>query len=89
MNGHDSRQAMVQGTSALPPRLVDLAGAAAYLAVSRWTIKEWVSSGLLPRVRFLLPNGHAVRKLLFDVRDLDALIERAKDDVLNVTGKRL
>jgi hypothetical protein len=34
---------------------------------------------VLRRVRVPLPNGADVRRLLFDVRDLDDIIERWKD----------
>ncbi len=68
----------------LMPRLLDLAGAAAYLAVSRWTIRKWEAEKALPRVRISLPitkkrRGGNCRKLLFDREDLDQLIERSKE----------
>ena len=66
------------------PRLLDLAGAAAYLAVSRWTIRQWEAEKALPRVRISLPitnkrRAGECRKLLFDREDLDQLIERSKE----------
>ena len=78
MKRGDSEGTVVQQTSVLP-RLLDLNGAAGYLSVSTWTVREWASRGWLPRVRFLLPNGHEVRRMLFDVKDLDDMVERAKD----------
>ena len=78
MNTGEHQRAEAKTTTALP-RLVDLLGAAAYLAVSPWTIREWAGKGWLPRVRFLLPSGHEVRKLLFDKQDLDRMIDTAKD----------
>ena len=77
MNTGEHERAEAKITSALP-RLLDLSGAAAYLAVSPWTIREWANQGALPRVRFLLPNGHEVRRLLFDRIDLDRLVECSK-----------
>jgi hypothetical protein len=60
-------------------RLLDLEGAAAYLSVSEWTIRDLEAAGVLSRVRVPLPNGGELRKVLFDRVDLDALIERWKD----------
>jgi excisionase family DNA binding protein len=69
----DTRSAA--GTAPGPPdrRLCGLHEAAAYLAVSPWTLRELVWAGQLRRVR--LPR---VRRLLFDRRDLDALIDTSK-----------
>ena len=61
-------------STAYPPsrRLLTLAQAAVYLGLSPWTIRELVWKGQLPVVRL-------TRKLLFDLRDLDRLVEQAKD----------
>jgi hypothetical protein len=65
---------------ALAPRLVDLEGAATYMGrVSVWTIRDLIDNGSLPRVRVPLPGGRELRRVLVDVRDLDRLIEQAKD----------
>ena len=74
----------LQAVAPLAPRLLDLAGAAAYMAVSPWTIRQWEAEGALPRVRISLPitnkrRGGECRKLLFDLADLDQLIERSKE----------
>jgi hypothetical protein len=61
------------------PRLLDVDGAAAYLAVSAWTIRDLDAGGHLPRVRLPLPGGKELRRLLYDRTDLDRLIERSKD----------
>lgn len=67
----------------LQPRLLDLAGAAAYLGISTWTIREWAAAGVLHRVK--LPGGHhnhttgVLQRVLFDRLDLDRLIERSKE----------
>ena len=52
-------------------RLLSLPETAAYLGLSPWTIRELTWKGRLPVVRI-------TRKLLFDLRDLDALIDREK-----------
>ena len=68
----------------LAPRLLDLPGAALYLTMGTWAVREMVNLGVLPRVRIAMPNtkkrhGGEVRKLLFDRADLDQLIERSKE----------
>jgi hypothetical protein len=55
-------------------------GAAQYLGVSIWTIRDLEASGQLSRVRFQLPGGRELRRLLYDRVDLDRLIERSKDN---------
>ena len=61
------------------PRLLDLQGAATYLGLSAWTVRDLEQSGILARVRIPLPNAGELRKLLFDRSDLDQLIERWKE----------
>lgn len=70
-----AHQAMVP----TPPRLLDLAGAAAYLCVSTWTVRDLEAAGILPRVRVPLANQGELRKLLFDRTDLDKAIEAWKE----------
>jgi len=65
-------------------RLLDLASAAAYLAVSPWSLCEWEALGVVRRVGVPLPvtekrRGGELRKLLFDRQDLDRLVEAWKD----------
>jgi hypothetical protein len=65
------------------PRLFGVDDAARYAAVSPWSIREWVASGVLPRVAIALPpttkrRGAECRRILIDVLDLDALIARSK-----------
>jgi hypothetical protein len=64
-----------------PPgrRLLDLHGAATYLTVSPWTVRDLEAAGVLRRVRVPLPGGGELRKVLFDREDLDRLITRCKD----------
>jgi excisionase family DNA binding protein len=45
---------------------------AAYLGVSPWTVRDLVWKGKLPVVRL-------TRRLLFDKRDVDRLIDVSKD----------
>ena len=63
------------------PRLLDLAGAAAYLGISRSAIRQLVDSGRLSRVQ--LPSVRQAQgrldRFLLDKADLDAIVERAKD----------
>lgn len=66
--------------SDLPPRLLDLPGAARYLSLSPWTVRDLISNGTLPRVRVPLPNGGELRKILLDRTDLDAFVECAKEE---------
>ena len=63
----------------LPPRLLDVGGAAAYLNVSSWSIRDLIASGRLPRVRLPLGGDRELRRLLVDVRDLDNLVDVAKE----------
>jgi len=62
----------------LLPRLLDLKAAAAYLGVSAWTVRDLEASGTLRRVSIPLGPGRDLRKLLFDRRDLDLLVETWK-----------
>ena len=63
-----------------PARLLDRAAAACYLGLSLRAVVGLDNAGYLRRVRIPpLTNGAAVRRVLYDVRDLDALIECWKD----------
>jgi hypothetical protein len=59
-------------------RLVGLNAAAAYVGVSTWMIRGWLADGVLTRVRLPRPGGGEMDRLLFDVTDLDALIDAGK-----------
>lgn len=54
-------------------RLLDTEQAAAYLGVSTGTLRSMVAKGTLAAIR-----PPAMRRLLFDVRDLDVLVEQWK-----------
>lgn len=59
-------------------RLLGLKAAAGYVGVSTWVIRGWLADGVLARVRLPRPGGGEMERLLFDVTDLDALIEAGK-----------
>lgn len=58
-------------TAPIPPRMLNAAAAAAYLGIGTFALRglHWRES---------LRGIFIGRKLLFDVRDLDAFIERSK-----------
>jgi hypothetical protein len=64
---------------AIPPRLVDVDGAASYLGLSVWSVRDLDAAGILPRVRVPLPNGGELRRCLYDRADLDRLIDSWKE----------
>lgn len=69
---------MAASVGTLTPRLLDLEGAAAYLGLSTWTIRDLLDNGTLQRVRVPLPRGRELRRVLVDVRDLNRLVDQAK-----------
>jgi len=72
------RTVVCEAVGHIPPRLLDLKGAAAYLGVSPWTIRDLEASGTLRRVNVPLGMGKDLRKLLFDREDLDQLVDSWK-----------
>lgn len=65
----------------IAPRLLDLRAAAKYLGLSFWTLREMVLAGQVPAVRPPAPLGRpgkTLRRVLVDVRDLDACVEAWK-----------
>lgn len=74
----ESRPEPLQGRALSASRLLDLPGAAAYLAVSPWTVRDLEAAGTLKRVRVPTAGGAELRKLLFDRVDLDRLVEAWK-----------
>jgi hypothetical protein len=60
-----------------PRRVLNVQGTATYLGVLTWQVRGMVHDGILVPVP-CPGSGKAVRRHLFDVRDLDALIDRAK-----------
>jgi hypothetical protein len=73
------RRTMVyEAVGSISPRLLDLRAAGAYLGVSPWTIRDLEANGTLRRVNVPSGPGRDLRKLLFDRKDLDHLIEAWK-----------
>lgn len=73
-------------------RVLDLYQAATYTGLSYWTLRDWITDGILPTVK--LPCGRqrirggvvarkagdvSARKILIDRQDLDRLIEQCKE----------
>ncbi len=63
----------------LERRLLDLHGAAGYLSISAWTVRDLEAAGVLRRVRVPASGSRDLRKWLFDREDLDALIAGWKE----------
>jgi excisionase family DNA binding protein len=79
---------MASSQGCVPSRLTDLHGAAEYLGVSYWTVRDLVSAGEIPTVQPPAPTGRRgqrLRRVLLDIRDLDAVIERWKTQRGNAT----
>jgi hypothetical protein len=72
------RTVVYEAVSSIPPRLLDVRAAAAYLGVSPWTIRDLEANGTLRRVNVPSGPGRDLRKLLFDRKDLDHLVEAWK-----------
>lgn len=58
----------------LAPRLLKTKQAAQYLAVSQWKLRNLVQQGLIPYIE----DGGGTSPWRFDLRDLDAYIERSR-----------
>ena len=89
--GHGTRvsettpRADSSGSPAVSPRLLNMRQAAAYLGCSFWSVRDWILARLLPTVDLppLRPREGerprtTLRRVLVDVRDLDAFIEARK-----------
>jgi excisionase family DNA binding protein len=61
-----------KGSPAQPQRLLTLKDAAVVLGTSTATVRRLVSAGKLPMVRL-------TRRIQIDMRDLERLVEQAKD----------
>ena len=75
-----------ESAAAGPRRLLDKAAAAEYLSVSTATIDRLIWSGQLPVVKLPVERAEnsrgrvgTSRRVLIDVRDLDAIIDRSKE----------
>jgi hypothetical protein len=72
----DGAENAVAVRSSVPPgRLRTMAEAQAYLRVSEWKLRTLVFAGALPVVILGEKEGSKWR---FDVKDLDALVDRSK-----------
>ncbi len=72
------------------PRLLDVCLSARYLSVGEQTIRDWYADGILVPVELpgsclrkgktivARPSQRKIGKLLFDLEDLNRLIDRAK-----------
>ncbi len=70
----NARKFRSSAQATIQPRLLSTARAAIYLGVSVWTVRRLVWSGVLP--------AHRGRRMRFDVKDLDAWIEKQKRRVI-------
>lgn len=73
------------GDVPVEPRLLNMRQAAAYLSVSYWSLRDYVSAGLIPAVELppLRPREgerprQTLRRVLIDRADLDAFIDSRK-----------
>jgi excisionase family DNA binding protein len=59
-------------------RLLDVDQAAAYLGVSVWTVRSLIADKHLSTVKMpsVKHRGETTRRVLLDVRDLDAAVDR-------------
>jgi len=58
----------------ISPRLVKTKQAAEYLAISQWKLRNLVQQGAIPYIE----DGGGTSPWRFDLRDLDAYIERSR-----------
>ena len=58
----------------ISPRLVKTKQAAEYLAISQWKLRNLVQQGVIPYIE----DGGGTSPWRFDLRDLDAYIERSR-----------
>jgi excisionase family DNA binding protein len=61
-------------SDAIPPCLVKTKQAAEYLAISAWKLRNLVQQGLIPYIE----DGGGTSPWRFDIRDLDAYVERSR-----------
>src|SRR5437763_12438359 len=74
------------GSPTISPRLLNLHQGAAYMGVSYWSLRDYVLAGLVPVIELpaLRPREgerprKTLRRVLVDIRDLDAFIETRKN----------
>lgn len=79
MNSGPEGHASVRQASALSPRLLSVAAAAAYLSLSEDIVLELLETGTFHRVTVPAPvtakrHGGAIRKVLLDREEIDRLV---------------
>lgn len=77
-----SHRSIMDDIGTTQPRLLDLRTAGEYLGVSYWTMRDLVFAGTVPTVKIPATragDGRAIRRILIDRRDLDALIQKNKE----------
>jgi Helix-turn-helix domain len=69
-------------TTVIPvgPRVLDVKAAARYLCISEDAVRDLAARKELRRVRLPGVGNRDLTRVLFDRQDLDALVERMKDD---------
>jgi hypothetical protein len=63
-------------------RVLNLSKAAEYLGVSYWTMRDLVQAGIIATVKIpsvRAGDGRPIRRILVDIRDLDAFISGNKE----------
>ena len=62
-----------------PPILMDLKTAAEHAGLSKWTLRDLVLSGRIPRVCLPGREGHLLRRIWIRRIDLETFLERQRD----------
>jgi DNA-binding transcriptional LysR family regulator len=61
----------------VPPALLDLEASGLYMGgLSAWTVREYITAGLLRPVPLPSPSGKPLRRIVLAREDLDALVAR-------------
>jgi hypothetical protein len=60
-------------------RLLDLEGAAQYLSISTWAVRDLIANGTIQRVVIPGANGKDLRRVLLDRQQLDELVLRWRE----------
>jgi hypothetical protein len=68
----------------VPLRLLDITEVATYFRCSTWVIRNWIERGFLrplelPSTARRRPQDRRLRRLLFDVRDVERFVDQAKE----------
>lgn len=68
---------MCKMETSVQPRLLDLKGAAGYLGLTYWSVRDIVLNGEVPFIK------RDRRKYYVDRRDLDAWVDKSKERIGN------